>query len=515
MNDSKKYALLSVFDKSGIYDVAKGLVDRGFTIISTGGTGSLLKEKGIPVVDVSDVTGFPEMLSDRVKTLHPKIHGGILYKRGTSHENEVKQHSIPRIDVVVVNFYPFEKAISEDPSVENAVKNIDIGGPTIVRAASKNYKHVYVIVDPSDYDKLLESLDSEKDASLKDREAFALKAWMYVSKYDVMIEKYFRKTFGGEKFPPVLNLTFDKVMDLRYGENPHQQASFYRKPNTDPSLADIEQLHGKQLSYNNILDMNGAIALVREFEETTAVVSKHNNPCGVASDESLLEAYKEAKSVDPEAAFGGIVAPNRTCTEGVAKEIVKTFIEVVIAPDFEPAAIDVMKKKKNLRIIRFNVSAKPESRLEYRSVLGGLLVQDNNRDLYEKLEVVTKRKPTEDEMKSLLYVWKISKHVKSNTIVLGKYGRAIGIGAGQQKRIDAAKLAAMIAKDYSGNFSLKHAVMASDAFFPFRDGVDYAHSLGITAIIQPGGSIRDKEVISAADEHNMAMVFTGMRQFRH
>jgi len=507
------YALLSVYNKEGIVDVARGLIERGYKIISTGGTSKVLRENNMDVMDVSDITNFPEILSDRVKTLHPKIHGGILYKRGnTEHEGEVKKHDIPSIDVVIVNFYPFVNAIKEDSSVENAVKNIDIGGPTMVRSAAKNYNDVYVVINPLDYPKLLEAIDSN---DLKARELFALKVWNYVSHYDTEIEKYFRRQFRGQKYPKSLNLTFEKIMDLRYGENSHQSATFYRDNGYTPSLADMKQLNGKPLSYNNILDINSAVGLIGEFNEVTAIVSKHNNPCGVASSENLLEAYKEAKSVDPEAAFGGIVALNRSCTTEVAKEVVKTFIEVVVAPGFDDEALGILKKKKNLRVIQFDVSAKQKDKLEYRSVLGGLLVQDKNTRLYDKLEVVTKRKPTEEEMKSLLYVWKIDKHVKSNAIVVGKNGRAIGIGAGQQKRIDAEKLAAMVAKDYSGNFSLKGAALASDAFFPFRDGIDFAHSLGITAIIQPGGSIRDKEVISAADEYNIAMVFTGVRQFRH
>ena len=519
-----EYALISVYDKEGVVDLAKGLIKLGYKIISTGGTGKKLKENGIEVIDVSDITNFPEMLSDRVKTLHPKIHGGLLYVRGNKqHEEEAKKYELPNIEVVVVNLYPFVEAVKEDPSIANAVKNIDIGGPTLIRSAAKNYESVYVVVDPKDYGELLKVLETYKtknlaknnDELLKFRQMLALKVWNHVAHYDTEIEKYFRKTFGGEKYPKLLNLTFEKIMDLRYGENPHQSAALYEDIDRHPSIADAVQLHGKQLSYNNVLDLNSALGLIREFEQTTAIVSKHNNPCGVASDDNLLTAYREAKSVDPEAAFGGIVALNRTCTPDVAKEIIKTFIEIVVAPDYDEEALNIMKKKKNLRIIKFDVSKKPGPRIEYRSVLGGLLVQDNNIKLYDKLEVVTKRKPTEEEMRSLIYVWKIAKHVKSNTIVLGKYGRAIGIGAGQQKRIDAAKLAAMIAKDYSGNFSLKHAVMASDAFFPFRDGVDYAHSLGITAIIQPGGSIRDKEVIAAADEYGIAMVFTGVRQFRH
>ncbi len=513
-----KRALLSVFEKEGIVELAKFLHGRGVEIVSSGGTAKALSEAGIPVVEVSNLTGFPEMMEGRVKTLHPKVHGGILADRGKrEHLEQAEKLGIGLIDLVVVNLYPFEKVVREGRPHEEIIEMIDIGGPALVRAAAKNYTGVAVVVRPERYKGIMEEMGKEGKIGERLREELALEAFEHVSHYDIVVEGYLRRKFGlKEGFPPVLNLSLRKIQDLRYGENPHQKAAFYRDPKFfQPCIASAEQLQGKELSYNNILDANAAFELVKEFEGPTAVVVKHNNPCGVATHEDIAEAYKIAKSVDPEAAFGGIIAVNREVTGKLAEEIVTTFVEVVVASSYSSEALERFKGKKNLRVLRIaNGDVKREPYREYRSVVGGLLVQDANVKLMEgEPKVVTKRAPTPEEMESLIYAWKIAKYVKSNSIVYARGKRAVGIGAGQMKRIDAAKLAAMIAKSFGEE--LEGVAMASDAFFPFRDGIDFAASLGVKAIIQPGGSIKDKEVIAAADEHGIAMVFTGVRHFRH
>ncbi len=509
-----KTALLSVYNKEGIVEFAKALSEGGIEIISSGGTARTLKEAGIKVTELSDFTGYPEMMEGRVKTLHPKIHGGILMDRSKEqHVEEAEKNKIKPIDLVVVNLYPFEETILKGATLDEAIENIDIGGPTIIRAAAKNFRHVLVVCNPADYGQVLEGIKGEINEEL--RKKLALEAWEHIAHYDVVIEKYFRKTFGKqEEYPKYLNLTFRKKQDLRYGENPHQTAALYiDEHEKNPSLLRAKQYQGKVLSYNNVLDANAAYQLLKEFEEPTAVIVKHNNPCGVASDEDIYQAYKTARSVDPEAAFGGIVSVNREIDKKLAEEITSRFVEIVLAPSYTKEALEVFSKKKNLRVLELPIKAGVVKYRRYRSVLGGFLVQDSDVELYEDMKVVTKRKPTDEEMKSLLYAWKISKYVRSNAIIYAKKNRAVGIGAGQMKRVDAAKLGAMIAKDFGE--PVKGCAMASDAFFPFRDGIDYAAKLGVTAIIQPGGSIKDDEVIKAADEHNMAMIFTGMRHFRH
>ena len=511
-------ALISVHNKEGVVELGRALSGLGIEIISSGGTAKLLSQNNVKVKEVSAVTGSPEILDGRVKTLHPKIHGGILADRmNHNHMEQIKSLGIDPIDLVIVNLYPFEQTVLRGARIDEVVENIDIGGPTLIRAAAKNYRNVAVICDPRDYDTVLDELQrSSRTLSHKTLERLAVLAWNHVAHYDVSIEQYFRREFGfGDEFPEYLNLTFRKKQELRYGENPHQRASVYRDDFfKNPSILDAKQLHGKELSYNNILDCNAAFKLIREFDQPTGVIVKHNNPCGVASDPDILEAFKRAKSVDPEASFGGVVALNRVVDERLAKEITSKFVDIVIAPGFDDAALSVLKAKKNMRIMDtpgLDVPRKPYRK--YRSILGGLLTQDANVRMLEELKVVTKRQPSDKEKAAMLYAWKIVKYVKSNAIVYARENRAVGIGAGQMKRIDAAKLASMVAK--TNGEELRGCAMASDAFFPFRDGIDFAASLGIAAVIQPGGSIKDADVIKAADEHGMTMIFTGIRHFRH
>jgi phosphoribosylaminoimidazolecarboxamide formyltransferase / IMP cyclohydrolase len=511
-------ALVSVYDKAGIVELCRFLQGLDVEIISSGGTAKHLSQNGIKVIEVSDFTGSPEMMDGRVKTLHPRIHGAILADRDSKkHMAEVRKNNIDLIDLVVVNLYPFEETVRKNPPMKEIVENIDIGGPTLLRAAAKNYRHVAVVCRPSRYHEIMgEMKKSGGWLAEKMLERLALDTWEHVSHYDVFIERFFRRAFGyADEFPEHLNLTFIKKQALRYGENPHQRATVYRdEQSNNPSILDAKQLQGKELSYNNILDCNAAFKLIREFDEPTGVIVKHNNPCGVASSDSILAAFKTAKSVDPEASFGGVVALNRDVDEELAREITSKFVDIVIAPLFTQKALEVLRAKKNMRVMETSgVKQKRRPYRKYRSILGGLLVQDANVKLLDQTKVVTNRKPSEQEMNALLYAWKVVKYVKSNAIIFARENRVVGIGAGQMKRIDAEKLAAMISRDYGGD--VRGCVMASDAFFPFRDGIDYAAKLGITAIIQPGGSIRDEDVIKAANEHNIAMVFTGVRHFRH
>ncbi len=516
-----KTALISVSDKRGIIEFARALVDLGIQIISTGGTAQILKKAAVPVQEISDVTGFPEMMDGRVKTLHPKIHGAILADRTKKkHIEEAKRHKIGGIDLVAVNLYPFENTIKKTSRLESAIENIDIGGPALLRSAAKNYAHVAAVVNPERYDEIAREIKERKgELTQKTKELLALEVWEHVAHYDAVIAQYFRKKFMRDAgFPKTLTVSFRKMQDLRYGENPHQQAALYKDDQFEgPAVINAEQLQGKQLSYNNILDASAALELCKEFDGPTVVIVKHNNPSGVASSENIVDAYKLARSVDPEAAFGGVVAVNRAVDETLAKEITSVFVEIVVAPSFTQEARRVFEKRKNLRLLQMpDFGAKRLSHRTYRSIPGGILVQDADTLLLgEQLKVVTKRKPTEEEMDAMAYAWKIAKYVKSNAIVYARNNRAIAIGAGQMKRVDAAKLAVMIARDYYGEGSIKGCSMASDAFFPFRDGIDYAAKLGVTAIIQPGGSIHDQEVIDAANEHNIAMLFTGIRHFRH
>jgi len=523
-------ALVSVFDKTGIVEFAKELSAMGIEIVSSGGTARELAKSGVKVVEVSDVTGFPEMMDGRVKTLHPKIHGAILADRSKkSHLEEAKKAGVELIDLVVVNLYPFERVTAKEGkdavSLEEAIENIDIGGPTLVRSAAKNYASVGVVVNPKHYESVITELKKEKGGlSEETRKQLALEAFEHVAHYDVVIEQYLRRVFGNDgstsKYPDYLNLSFKKIQNMRYGENSHQTAAFYLDNHKrDPCVSSGKCLQGKELSFNNILDINSAFELVKEFSEPTTVIVKHNNPCGVATDSKLADSYKKALAVDSDAAFGGVIAFNQDVDDAaLAKLICERFYEVIVAPHFSDSARAVFSTKKNLRLIEMGALKLPIKRSsfpDYRSVVGGFLVQDADTELLNEgnLKIVTKRKPTEQEMKGLLYAWTVCKYVRSNAIIYARVNRAVGIGAGQMKRVDAARLAAMIAESHGD--TVKGCAMASDAFFPFRDGIDEAAKRGVTCVIQPGGSIKDQEVIAAADAHGMAMVFTGIRHFRH
>lgn len=489
----------------------------GVEIISTGGTYKLLRDNGVPVREVSEITGFPEMLDGRVKTLHPMIHGGILARRDIpEHMKAIEEKGIIPVDMVVVNLYPFkETVLKKGVLFEDIVENIDIGGPSMIRAAAKNYRSVAVITDPSQYEDVLDEMRSAGDIGLGTLEKLMAEAFITTADYDSMIASVMYEKFG-EGFPGSFPIPSEKMEDLRYGENPNQAAAFYKAPFTKgTTVAKSEKLHGKELSYNNILDLDKALDIAMDFERPTAVVMKHTNPCGLASDDTIFEAFKTAYNVDPLSAFGCVICLNRNCDMRTAEMISEYFVEAVICPDYEAGTIELLSKKKNIRLLRTNSPIAPSERhREYKmkKVQGGLLVQTDEDVIIDpkNLKVVTKREPTKEEIDALMFAWKLAKHVTSNAVVYVKGERAIGIGAGQMSRVDSAKIASMKANEPTDG-----SVMASDAFFPFRDGVDEAAKAGVTAIIQPGGSIRDQEVIDAADEHNMAMVFTGCRVFRH
>jgi len=508
-----KTALISVSNKEGIVEFAKGLHNLGIKILSTSGTAKLLKENKVPVTQISDYTKSAEMVDGRVKTLHPKIFAGILaVRKNKKHMEELKKNNIDPIDIVVVNLYPFEETVAKKASFEEIIENIDIGGPSLVRAAAKNFEDVLIIVDPADYHGILGSLKNKK-ISNELKQNLALKAFEHTARYDTIINQYFIDRFGNGKFPEILNLSFKKKQDLRYGENPHQQAAFYKDPFIDKCcITSTRQLHGKELSYNNILDMENAFQLIKEFEEPAVAIIKHNNPSGVATRKSIDEAFSAALDADPLSAFGSIIALNRACDKKTAEKMKECFIEVVLCPKFNDDALQILREKKNIRLMEAASVTKPCPGYFMTKVSGGLLVQTRNyTKISEKnLKAVSKRKPTKKEIEDMLFAFKVTKHVKSNSIVFAKNNTTVGIGAGQTSRVDAVKIAASKAGEMA-----KGAVMSSDAFFPFRDGVDEASKAGITAIIQPGGSIRDKGVIEAADEHNMAMVFTGIRLFWH
>lgn len=515
-----KRALLSVSDKTGIVSFAKQLHALDVKILSTGGTAKLLATNQIPVVEVSEYTGFPEMMDGRVKTLHPKVHGGILGRRGTD-DDVMAEHGIDAIDMVVVNLYPFEAATADpDCTLANAIENIDIGGPTMVRSAAKNHNDVAIVTDPSDYDQLIESLESTGGLEQQQRFALAVKAFEHTAAYDGMIANYLGSynEYGlRDTFSNTLNLQFDKVQEMRYGENPHQKAAFYKERYPlEPSVSTAEQLQGKALSFNNVADTDAALECVKQFDLPACVIVKHANPCGVAVGATILDAYNLAYQTDPTSAFGGIIAFNQMLDAETASAIVeRQFVEVIIAPSVSPEATAIVAAKKNVRLLACGEWNQLHGFYDYKRVNGGLLVQD--RDLGAvaggELRVVSKRQPSEAEMRDLLFAWKVAKYVKSNAIVYCKNQQTIGVGAGQMSRVYSAKIAAIKAADE--NLEVKGSVMASDAFFPFRDGIDQAGETGIAAVIQPGGSMRDEEVIAAADEHDMAMVFTGMRHFRH
>jgi phosphoribosylaminoimidazolecarboxamide formyltransferase/IMP cyclohydrolase len=523
-----KRALISVSDKAGIVEFARELAEKGVEILSTGGTCKLLADNGINVTEVSDYTGFPEMMDGRVKTLHPKIHGGILARRGID-EEIMSTNDIQAIDMVVVNLYPFAATVANpDCKLEDAIENIDIGGPTMVRSAAKNHKDVTIVVNASDYSRILTEMNSnEGSLTYKTRFDLAIAAFEHTAQYDGMIANYFGTkvaSYGENKegdeesqFPRTFNMQFQKKQDMRYGENSHQAAAFYVENEVqEASVSTATQLQGKALSYNNIADTDAALECVKEFSEPACVIVKHANPCGVAVAGNILDAYEGAYKTDPTSAFGGIIAFNRELDADTAEAIVsRQFVEVIIAPSVSDAAAKVVATKANLRLLECGQWESKTTGFNLKRVNGGLLVQDTDQGSVtsDDLKVVTKRQPSEDEMRDLQFCWKVAKFVKSNAIVYVKNSSTIGVGAGQMSRVYSAKVAGIKAADE--NLEVKGSVMASDAFFPFRDGLDAAAEAGITAVIQPGGSMRDDEVIAAADEHNIAMVFTGMRHFRH
>jgi phosphoribosylaminoimidazolecarboxamide formyltransferase/IMP cyclohydrolase len=525
MNESQdvvtvRRALISVSDKTGVVEFARALAARGVEILSTGGTHKLLAASGIPVREVSDYTGFPEMMDGRVKTLHPRVHGGILGRRGED-EAVMAAHGIAPIDLVAVNLYPFEQTVARpDCDLATAIENIDIGGPTMVRSAAKNHRHVAIVVDAADYARVTGELESSGGTTAATRFDLAVKAFEHTARYDGAIANYLGALDASgarSKFPRTLSLQFAKAQEMRYGENPHQGAAFYVEQRADEaSVSTARQLQGKELSYNNIADTDAALECVKQFHEAPAcVIVKHANPCGVALGATLREAYELAWSTDTESAFGGIIAFNRELDAETAALIVdRQFVEVIVAPGASEAAAKAVAAKKNVRLLTCGeLPAQPAQRLDYKRVTGGLLVQDADLALYGELRVVSARAPTDAEMRDLLFAWKVAKFVKSNAIVYARDNRTIGVGAGQMSRVNSARIAAIKA-EHAG-LAVDGAVMASDAFFPFRDGIDNAAAAGIRAVIQPGGSMRDEEVIAAANEHGMAMVFTGMRHFRH
>jgi phosphoribosylaminoimidazolecarboxamide formyltransferase/IMP cyclohydrolase len=517
-------ALISVSDKTGIEPFARELSGLGVELVSTGGTAALLRERGIPVRDVSELTGFPEMMDGRVKTLHPKIHGGILALRENSeHLAQMKAHGIGAIDLVVVNLYPFEATVARGAPFHDIVENIDIGGPSMVRAAAKNFAHVGVVVEPADYGTVLAELKDRGELSDATRFNLARKAFRHTAHYDGAISNYLDALDEEKKpgrFGETLTLQFAKIQDLRYGENPHQQAAFYSDGGScGPSIARAKQFQGKELSYNNILDADAALRAVLEFSAISTVVIKHNNPCGVAvSEKSLADSFRKARASDPVSIFGGVVAFNRPVDEETARELKEIFLEIVLAPSFTPEAKAVLSSAKrllNIRLLALDMSDQEASGNDLRRVRGGLLVQDWDRGSIDvrSCKVVTKRRPTDTELDAMDFGWRVCRHVKSNAIVFASRDQVLGVGAGQMSRVDSVKLAVMRAATHG--LDLAASVVASDAFFPFPDGVEEAAKAGAKAVIQPGGSIKDNEVIAAADEHDMAMVFTGMRHFRH
>ncbi|BBL90222.1 bifunctional purine biosynthesis protein PurH [Vibrio rotiferianus] len=530
MNNARpiRRALISVSDKTGIVEFAQALAERGVDILSTGGTARLLAEQGIAVTEVSDYTGFPEMMDGRVKTLHPKVHGGVLGRRGQD-DDVMEKHGINPIDMVVVNLYPFAETVAKEGcTLADAVENIDIGGPTMVRSAAKNHKDVTIVVNAGDYHRVIAEMDAnDKSLTLETRFDLAIAAFEHTAAYDGMIANYFgtmvpsygENKEGDEesKFPRTFNQQFEKKQDMRYGENSHQAAAFYVEANPqEASVSTARQIQGKALSYNNIADTDAALECVKEFNEPACVIVKHANPCGVALGKDILEAYNRAYQTDPTSAFGGIIAFNQELDAETATAIVeRQFVEVIIAPSVSAEAIEVVAAKKNVRLLECGEWSTKTTGFDVKRVNGGLLVQDRDQGMVslDDLKVVSKRQPTEEELKDALFCWKVAKYVKSNAIVYAKGDMTIGVGAGQMSRVYSAKIAGIKAADEG--LQVEGCVMASDAFFPFRDGIDAAAEAGIKCVIQPGGSMRDDEVIAAADEHGMAMIFTGMRHFRH
>ncbi len=509
-----KRALISVSDKRNIVEFASQLRELGVEIISTGGTARLLEEKDIEVTPVSAETGFPELFDGRVKTLHPRIHGGLLNVRvNREHQRQMKENSIKPIDLLVCNLYPFQQTIlREGHSINEAIENIDVGGPAMVRAAAKNYRDVAVVMDPDDYDKIINDLRTGGDIPEERRKELASHAFMVVSNYDRSIYEYL--TGDKEKFPLLLDYRFEKKSEMRYGENPHQRAFFYHRVNSgDPCIANARQIHGTRLSLNNMVDLDSALQIIREYEKPSVVIIKHTNPCGMASSGSLVESYRQALDCDSLSAFGGIVGLNMEVDEETAGEMSKLFLECVLAPSYSDRALDILRKKKRIRLMEVpGFRGGYRENLSFRQVSGGLLLQETDTQPAEpeNVDVVSRRKPTDEELVSLFYAWKLSRYVKSNAAVLTKGEKTVGIGSGHTSRVDAVRTAVHKAGDKA-----RGACLASEAFIPFRDNIDEANKAGITAVIEPGGSIRDQEVIEAADEHDIALVFTGIRCFRH
>ncbi|PKM56300.1 MAG: bifunctional phosphoribosylaminoimidazolecarboxamide formyltransferase/inosine monophosphate cyclohydrolase [Firmicutes bacterium HGW-Firmicutes-5] len=514
-------ALISVSDKTGIVEFAKALRALDVDIISTGGTAKVLEAEGVEVIGISDITGFPECLDGRVKTLDPHIHAGLLARRDNKeHMAQIEKLGVTPIDLVVVNLYPFKATIlKEGVELDEAIENIDIGGPTMLRSAAKNYQDVSVIVDPADYEVVLDELKTKKKVKKETNFYLSSKVFEHTSSYDTLIATYMRKQRGATELPEVMTMTFEKVQDMRYGENPHQKAAFYKEiGNTKGMLTDAVQLHGKELSFNNINDTHGALELCKEYTEPTVVACKHANPCGVGSGADVYEAYMRAYTSDPKSIFGGIIVANREIDSKTALEINKIFIEIVVAPSYSTEALKILREKKNIRLLQLeNIEVKqPDTAYDLKKVSGGLLVQTIDNVLYEgELEVVTDRKPTPEEMEDLKFTWKIVKYAKSNGIAIGKNKQSLGVGPGQVNRIWACNQAIDHCKEALGDEILKGASLASDAFFPFPDCVEAAAAAGITAIIQPGGSMKDQESIDACNKYGITMVFTGMRHFKH
>lgn len=512
-----KRALVSVSDKTGIVEFCRELAQLGVQIISTGGTKTLLEKEQVPVIGISEVTGFPEILDGRVKTLHPAVHSGLLAVRSEAeHVKQMQELGLDYIDLVVVNLYPFKQTIAKpDVSYEDAIENIDIGGPTMLRSAAKNHAFVTVVVDAADYAGILDEVRAGGDTTLDTRKRLAAKVFRHTSAYDALISDYFAKQLG-DPLPESLTVTYEKVQELRYGENPHQKAAFYRKPLASAgNITSAEQLHGKELSYNNIGDANAALAIVKEFDEPAVVAVKHMNPCGVGIGADIDQAYVKAYESDPTSIFGGIIAANRTIGAETAQRMSELFLEIIIAPEFTPEALEILQRKKNIRLMRIGnlpAAAERSAELLVTSVEGGMLVQESDVHSLSDgdIRVVTDRAPTAEELKQLLFSWKVVKHVKSNAILLASDNRTVGVGAGQMNRVGAARIAIEQAGDKA-----RGAVLASDAFFPMGDTVELAAQAGITAIIQPGGSVKDAESIAAANANNIAMIFTGVRHFKH
>ncbi len=513
-----KQALISVSDKEGIIDFATALSKFNISLISTGGTSAALRKAKLTLTEVPTLTGFPEMLDGRVKTLHPIVHAGILAKRKDKHHmNSLKKHHIDTIDMVVCNLYPFEQIIKKQKvSIDEVIENIDIGGPTLIRAAAKNYQDVIVVTSPRQYNEIIQKLRTKDDLTIGEREKLAVEAYSHTAQYDAIISTYLQGKWIGEALPNELSVTMRKIQDMRYGENPHQRGAFYQAlpATTEPCIANAVQLQGKELSFNNILDSDCAIECIKEFSNPSCVIVKHATPCGIASASTLLQAWKDAFATDVQSPFGGIVSLNKEVEKDVATELSKYFLEVVIAPRFSKEAAAVFRKKKNLRLL--NIDGLDKSIIRrgavLRSVVGGFLAQD--RDIWlndsKNWKIVTTRKPTKDELSTMAFAVKCVKHVKSNSVLFAEGTKTVAIGGGQTSRVDATWIAT-----HKGQENIKGSVMASDAFFPFRDAVDVAAKAGVKAVIQPGGSIRDEEVINAANEHGITMVFSGQRYFRH